>query len=291
MKLLLTGVTGFIGKKIAEKLLISGHEVHALVRNVPDNSFLTVGRIHYHVISESSVKDIIYAVKPDVVMHIASKFLAEHSYEDIDDLITSNVTFPALLLDAMSMAGVRNFINTGTSWQHYNSNSYNPVNFYAATKQAFEDIIKFYTETKKIKCITLKIYDSYGPDDTRGKLISLLDRLALSQEPLAMSKGEQKISFVHVDDICRAFEIAIDKILLSPLGHNVNYGLPGCECVSLRELVSIYEECNRCKLNIVWGERNYREREVMLPAENLVTLPGWEPTISLSVGLDRSSRI
>ena len=290
MKLLLTGVTGFIGKKVAEKLVRGGHEIHALVRKLPDDSFFTAGDIHYHVIAESSIKEIVSEVKPDVVIHIASMFLAEHHHGDIEDLINSNVTFPTQLLDAMSLVGVNNFINTGTSWQHYNSDSYNPVNLYAATKQAFEDIIKYYTEAKKIKCITLKIYDSYGPEDMRGKLISLLDRLAISQDVLAMSKRKQKLSFVHVDDISRAFEIAINNIYKALPGYNVAYGLPGSECVSLKELVSIYEECNKCKLNITWGDRQYREREVMLPAENLRILPDWKPVISLSEGLDRSKR-
>ncbi|HHQ4088132.1 TPA: NAD-dependent epimerase/dehydratase family protein, partial [Citrobacter freundii] len=112
MKLLLTGVTGFIGKKVAEKLVRGGHEIHALVRKLPDDSFFTAGDIHYHVIAESSIKEIVSEVKPDVVIHIASMFLAEHHHGDIEDLINSNVTFPTQLLDAMSLVGVNNFINT-----------------------------------------------------------------------------------------------------------------------------------------------------------------------------------
>lgn len=291
MKLLLTGVTGFIGRNTAESLCRAGHEIHALVRKLPDDSYFTRDKIYYHILSESSIRDVIFNVKPDIVIHIASMFLAEHRFENIEDLIHSNITFPTQLLDAMSFAGVTSFINTGTSWQHYNSECYNPVNLYAATKQAFEDIIRYYTDTKKIKSITLKIFDSYGPNDMRGKIISLLDKLAISGEKLAMSAGEQKLSLVHVDDICNAFEIAVNKISSLSLGEGVIYGLASKECVTLKELVSIYEKCNKCKLNISWGEREYREREVMLPAENLMNLPGWRPVINLSDGLIRSKRV
>lgn len=290
MKLLLTGTTGYIGKKTAEFLVKSGHEVHSLIRKLPDSTNMSKENIQYHLITQSSIKDIVCNVKPDIVIHIASKFLAAHDYDDVEDLISSNITFPTQLLDAMCLAGVENFINTGTSWQHYNSATYSPVNLYAATKQAFEDVIKYYTDTNKIKCITLKIYDSYGPQDTRGKLISLLDRLAISQEELKMSPGEQQVSLVHVDDICRAFELSMNKIHQETLGYNATFGLPGNECVSLKELASIYEECNKCKLNIVWGGRGYREREVMSPANNIPTLPNWTPYIRLAEGLDRSKR-
>jgi CDP-paratose synthetase len=290
MRLLLTGVTGYIGKQTAAFLTESGYEVHALARKLPGGNDFKQGAIQYHLISESTIKDIVCNVQPDIVIHIASKFLATHNYDDIEDLIYSNITFPTLLLDAMSNASVENFINTGTSWQNYNSEDYNPVNLYAATKQAFEDVVKYYTNTNKIKSITLKIFDSYGPRDTRGKLVSLLDRLALTKEVLAMSPGEQKVSLVHVDDICRAFEQCVKRIYQEPLGYNAIFGLPGRESVSLKELVGIYEASNDCKLNIIWGGREYREREVMSPAVNIATLPDWTPQIPLCEGLDRSKR-
>ncbi|AYN29773.1 SDR family oxidoreductase [Buttiauxella sp. 3AFRM03] len=291
MKILLTGTTGYIGQKTAEFLANSGHDIHSVVRKLPENvHLLNENKIKYYLLSQSSIKDIVFDVKPEIVVHIASKFLAVHNYDDIDDLISSNIIFPTQLLEAMCLAGVKNFINTGTSWQHYNSESYNPVNLYAATKQAFEDIIKYYTDTNKIKSITLKIYDSYGPQDNRGKLISLLDRLATSQEKLEMSPGQQKISLVHVNDICRAFHIAVDDIIERDLGYNIQYGLMNDEKISLMELVSVYESANNCNLNIIWGGREYREREVMYPAENLNTLPGWSPQISLLDGLKISNR-
>uniref|UniRef100_UPI001EDB8A8B NAD-dependent epimerase/dehydratase family protein n=1 Tax=Buttiauxella sp. S19-1 TaxID=941430 RepID=UPI001EDB8A8B len=124
MKLLLTGTTGYIGKKTAEFLVKSGHEVHSLIRKLPDSTNMSKENIQYHLITQSSIKDIVCNVKPDIVIHIASKFLAAHDYDDVEDLISSNITFPTQLLDAMCLAGVENFINTGTSWQHYNSATY-----------------------------------------------------------------------------------------------------------------------------------------------------------------------
>lgn len=147
------------------------------------------------------MNDIIADIKPDVVVHLASLYLTVHNYDQIDDLIQSNVLFPTKLLEAMNINNVTKFINTGTSWQHYNSSNYDPVNLYAATKQACDDIVNFYTSAKGFSSITLKLFDTYGPEDNRGKLISLLDKLSITQEQLAMSPGEQITNSMHVHDV------------------------------------------------------------------------------------------
>lgn len=287
MKILLTGVTGYIGKSVIEFLSRKGHEVHGVVRKKIEYE---TSSIKTHILTGDNIREIVLSVKPDVVIHIASLFLASHKFENITDLIESNITFPTKLLEAMADAGVNQLINTGTSWQHYKSKSYSPVNLYAATKQAFEDIVQYYVEAKGLQCITLKIFDSYGPNDSRGKLVSLLDRLAQTKEILDMSPGEQKVDLIHIDDICRAYEIALNLLEKCSSETFKSYGLMSHERVSLKELALIYEKSNQCTLNINWGGRPYREREVMEPATNLNTLPGWSPNITLAHGLNYMNR-
>ncbi|MFQ2671829.1 NAD-dependent epimerase/dehydratase family protein [Aeromonas allosaccharophila] len=285
----MTGITGYIGHTVIDHFKNSGFEVHGLVRKIVEHPH---PGFYYHLLEKNNknLKEIVLEVQPVVVVHIASLFLASHTFENIEDLIQSNITFPTQLLEAMSVAGVKRFINTGTSWQHYESASYNPVNLYAATKQAFEDIIKYYVEAKHFSCITLKIFDSYGPNDQRSKLISLLDRLSETQDILDMSPGDQKINLVHISDICKAFEIAIHLIQQQAPGFSQDYGLMSDKSVSLRELANLYEQENKCHLNINWGGREYREREVMTPADNLIRLPGWKAECSLSTGLNKKNR-
>ena len=69
--------------------------------------------------------------------------------------MSSNITFGTQLVEAMVANGCYQFVNTGTSWQHYENDEYNPVNLYAATKQAFEDILRYYVETSALRVITL----------------------------------------------------------------------------------------------------------------------------------------
>ncbi|MDZ5724904.1 NAD-dependent epimerase/dehydratase family protein [Acetobacterium sp. K1/6] len=99
-----------------------------------------------------------------MVVRLASLFVSEHNASDVDKLFMSNVVFGAHLLEAMKTLEVNYLINTGTNWQNYCGSEYNPVNLYAATKEAFEDIAKFYTQTTSLRMITLRLYDTYGID-------------------------------------------------------------------------------------------------------------------------------
>ncbi|MBW0294694.1 paratose synthase [Shewanella xiamenensis] len=293
MKILLTGVTGFVGSHLATYLIDKGHFVCGLIRQPINDEILLsrLNKVSLYLFEENSLIDLIAKIKPDVVIHLASLYLTTHSYDQIDDLIKSNVVFPTKLLEAMSLNNVTKLINTGTSWQHYNSAEYDPVNLYAATKQAFDDIIKYYTSAKGFSCITLKLFDTYGPNDTRGKLISLLDKLAQKNETLLMSPGEQMIELTHIYDVCASYLAAIKLIDKKDPNSNECYGVSSNEKYKLRALVDIYEKTNNVKLNIKWGERPYREREVMDLCKNLQNIPKWEAKISLFEGLKIGNRV
>ncbi len=52
--------------------------------------------------------------------------------------------------------------------------------------------------------------------------------------------------------------------------------------MKLKELSIIFEKATDTKLNISWGEREYREREVMLPWSKGNVVPGWKQQFSLA---------
>ena len=171
MKVLITGATGYIGSQLAKRLHAKGHEVSLIVRPNSDlavlDTVLPSASLHYYDGSYQSLFAALSTSQPDVVFHIASLFLAQHKPEDVARLVESNLNFPTQLLEAMSQLGMTQFINTGTSWQHYQNEGYNPVNLYAASKQAFEAMLAYYVEAKNFKSITLKLFDTYGPGDNR----------------------------------------------------------------------------------------------------------------------------
>ena len=212
-------------------------------------------------------------------------FRAEHTPDDVAPMVEGNVIFTTQLLDGMQHAGCRTMINTGTAWQHYQNADYDPVCLYAATKQAAEDIITFYCNAHGFKAITLKLFDTYGPGDTRNKLLNIFKRASESETPIAFSAGEQMIDLVHIDDVVNAYLIAASEALAANAGSHERYGVSSGAPLPLRELAALYESACGKKLNIAWGAREYRAREVM-QTPTLPKLPDWEPTINFEIGLD-----
>lgn len=292
MKLLLTGATGFIGSQLAHRLVAEGHELAILAR--PDSCLdvLKADLPYIQVLiydgSYASMLRALEVARPSTVCHIASLFLAQHKPEDVARLIESNLNFPTQLLEAMHKVGAKQLINTGTSWQHFQNESYNPVNLYAATKQAFESLLAFYVEAQGFKAITLKLFDTYGPGDSRPKLFSMLRNAALSQEKLLMSPGEQMIDLVYIDDVIDAFTNAIHALSVQTTGH-MHFGVSSDRPLQLKNLVAVYEKVLNVKLSVEWGGRPYREREVMVPWR-APSLPGWQALVALEDGLVRMER-
>lgn len=285
---LVTGATGYIGSNLVRHLVTQGWEVHIIARPASDLSILAPVRdaltVHEHDGTAQGMIELVGRARPDYVYHLASLFLGQHTAAQLDSLVLSNVLFSAQLAEAMVTHGVKYLINTGTSWQHHHNEDYNPVNLYAATKQAFEDILKYYVEAANLKVTTLALFDTYGPADPRSKLISILWKTALSQEPIGMSPGEQLIDLVYIDDVIDAFMVATSAIESQQAGH-CRYGVSSGSPVKLRDLANLFAQTTGLSLPITWGGRDYRPREVMVPWTAYAVLPGWKSRVAFEDGI------
>ena len=287
MKILVTGTTGFIGGHLVRRLLNDRHEIHALTRPETDQNPLDSTIVHTHLGSTQNMIEIMEAAKPDAVIHLASLFIGEHKSADVEALINSNVVLSTQLAEAMSVNEVRLLINVGTSWQHYADADYNPVNLYAATKQAFRSVLSFYLETSDLRVINLEVFDTFGPNDQREKLFNLLYRLRVTGETISMSPGNQFLDPIYIDDVCDAFLVALKRLQSGQVKRSETYSVRSDDPIQLKELVKIYEKVSNIKLNVEWGGRPYRAREVMHPWSGGVTLPGWSPKISVEEGVKK----
>lgn len=271
MKAVLTGSTGYIGSRLHSHLQGLGWDVR------------TIGRGANRI----QMVELFRGFQPDIVFHLASLFIAEHKPDDVEELVASNVTFGSLVVDSMIQAGVRRLVNTGTSWQHFGASGREPVSLYAATKSAFEEILRFYVAAENLKCVTLTIFDSFGPSDWRPKLIPKLVNCFDTHQTLELSPGDQKIDFVHVVDIVRAYVLAAERLVNdgSDIGFADEFALSSGNPIRLRDLVALIERIKGGQLDVRWGARPYRKREVMVPWAEGQVLPGWRPSIDLETGL------
>lgn len=287
---LLTGASGFVGAALTRRLLADGWQVHLVLR--PDSSTAALPPaspslvLHRHDGDTLSLIEIMRVAQPQAVFHLASLFLATHTPQDVVRLVNANLLFSTQLAEAMAACGVRLLVNTGTAWQHYEDQDYNPVCLYAATKQAFSALLRYYVECHGLRVVTLKLFDTYGAGDPRPKLLNLLKRIALAGTSLGMSPGEQLVDLVHIDDVVEAFVLAHARLEDGSQQESMEeYGVASGQPLALRELAALYARVSGQPLDIDWGGRPYREREVMLPWHNYRTVPGWLPKMDLARGL------
>ncbi|WP_044208236.1 NAD(P)-dependent oxidoreductase [Flammeovirga sp. OC4] len=287
---IITGGSGFVGSNLARFLVQKGWNIHLILRKSSNTSniedIIDKVSIFYHDNNISALIEYFQTTDADIVYHLASYVKTEHEPSDIIKLINSNVLFSTEIIEACSKASIKYFINTGTYWQYYESEEYNPVDLYAATKEAFEKIIQFYTENGNLKAMTLQLYDTYGENDTRPKLINLLHQFADEKKILEMSLGEQRLFLTHISDICQAYYQAFFNII-EEFESFSSYAIRPNKSHSLKELIMLFNSINEKSITINWGKRAYRNREVMIPNTKIEILKKWNCKISLKEGLER----
>ena len=280
-----TGASGFIGRHLVRRLTERGVAVHTLARVGGRHPQPSGKNDHRWDGSTQGLMEIVAAAQPDAVFHLASCFVADHTPSQIEDIVLGNILLGTQVLEAMAAAGIHRLVNFGTSWQHYQNQPYNPVCLYAATKQAFEDVLKFYAESRGISAITLKLFDTYGPDDDRAKLFAALARCLTTGESLNLSPGEQQVDFAFVEDVADAALAAADRLMERHSLGLESYGVSGGQPMSLRDFVQTVAEVAGRPLAVNWGARPYRSREVMTLWRDFSPLPGWSPRWSLTEGI------
>lgn len=291
-KFIVTGATGFIGSRLIEKLIELGHEVSIISRK--NSKYDSIKHIKNNInIFEyngeiSTLVDFFKYSNPDVVIHLASLFIAENKPEDVKGLIDSNLMYSTEILESMKLSGVRKFINTSSYAQHYNHEIYNPMNLYAATKQAFEDILKYYSDAYNFNSITLELFDTYGANDTRPKILNLLSKFSRENRVLDMSEGNQILDINHIEDIIDAYIISINLVLDKNDNKPDKYSLISKNRIKLKDLITIYESVTGESVKINWGAKKYRDREILIPWDGGDILPGWQPKFTIEEGIKNS---
>jgi CDP-3, 6-dideoxy-D-glycero-L-glycero-4-hexulose-4-reductase len=285
--ILITGATGFIGKHLTKRLSESNkYNITALIRQGSDLNLLSniqnKIKIHYYTSNYSSINELFEKTNFDYVFHLAAFSIYDHQSEEISEILDSNIKLGTFILEAMHKYGCQYFINTSTYWQNYHNQTYQPICLYAASKKAFEDIIEYYCMDEKITAMSLKLYDVYGYQDHRNKLLNTLIKEKDRGRTFDLSPGEQKLYMVFIDDVIDAYLKAMELIKNSKK-HNI-YSIFGKEKFSLKEIVKIAEESIGHQLNINWAKKSYYTFQIMDPfTEN--KLQDWEAKISLKEGI------
>ena len=262
---MISGASGFVGENLAEYLCSKGYRVNCIVRETSNTGGLRKisPDIRFSVYDGTyeSAKRAVIESGADTIFHLASFAKYQHQPSDITGMLHSNVVFGTHLVEAALHHQVRHFVNTSTNWQYYHSREYHPLNLYAASKQAFVDILEYYASTDRIAVANVILFDTYGENDPRGKLPSLIFDPQDNVRIIELSPGEQMIDLTHVSDVVRGLENAATRLATEENSFST-YMISSGNPMALKEAINALARESGARVQLRWGSKAYREREV-----------------------------
>ena len=204
MTIVVTGATGFIGSEVIKELSRLGERTLAV--SGPTSTQL----VKYHNVEwlayDSDLEDLtrrVAQVSPTTVVHCANHYVLRHDAKDIDPMIDANIRMGALLLGALGDEGTH-FVNLSTFFQRQGAEGIQPNSLYAATKQAFTEIARWFGTHSNIRVCDVTLFDTYGPGDRRAKLIPKLLKSALSGEVVEILTPDAEMNLCFIEDVVAA---------------------------------------------------------------------------------------
>lgn len=294
-KVLVTGGAGFIGSHLLEDLLKNQYQVillsHSSAGTERINKLLEKIKIYYS--DRHALNSIFQKNKIDCVIHLATKYLKDHrDIKDVQEIMDTNIKFPSLLCELCIQNKVKYFLNTGTFFEYKFKKSplkerdqKQAYNLYAASKLAFLEILKYYTENYDLKAIDFKLFAPFGEKDNE-KLMDFLMKSLISGAKIKFSKGEQRWNFTYVKDITYAYLCALKQF--PKLSHFETFNVGYSEAYSIQEIVRKIERISGKRFQIVWGAKPYPQNEIFyVNCDNTQVRKKlkWQPQYNLNFGL------
>ncbi len=281
-RIIVTGDTGFIGRRLCTGLLKRGHAILGI-----SDQDTNVPWVHQmmELRSNESLRDKVVSMKPDVLIHLAFIFGDEAS--KTGEAPRANEEMTRALLEALR--GVSCGIVFASTCAVYGDgpddctpqSTPNPIGKYAQDKLATESILSEEARRSKRTLTILRLGNVYGPGDERSIIAKIL-HAANDGCPFIVFPEERIRDYVHINDVVSAFITAVEH---QPSGaHILNVGTG--HGVGVRELISTARDFT--KKNVLMqeedGPRDYVGRCV-LDIRETVQILDWHPIVSLEDGI------
>lgn len=280
-RIVLTGVTGFLGSHLATALVAQGCEVIGLKRHSSSLQRLAGVLPNLTLVDvEGADFDALFRDHGtiDAIIHTATSY--GRNNESVAEIFAANTEFPLRLLDAGARAGVHAFMNTDTILDKY-------LNLYAFSKNQLLEWGRFFALHKKITFWNLRLEHFYGAGDDATKFTAHIVNSCLANVPeIRLTLGEQRRDFIYIDDVVSAYVLLLREIQGAPPALR-EFDVGSGTSVSIREFVTLVRRLTGATTELNFGALPYREGEVMHSVANVEPLTdlGWRCHHDIEAGI------
>lgn len=267
MKIGIIGSSGFIGSNL--KLY--------LTKNNNSKIYIFPSYKKYKTNWVSENIKIIKKIKPDIIINCAANQSLTDNKKVINELLYSNLYANIkFLYYAVKNKNFKGYITFGSKYEFNSNKEYYPSNFYGATKNATDLFLKYFAIKNKITCVSLKLFDTYGMNDNRKKIINILLKNYKKKKLTYLSPGNQYLDFVHINDLCSLIEILCSDIINNKLINFNTFTVSSLKPIKLRNLVNVLKKKLRYKLKVKLGAKKYREDQLLTSLSKFNNYPKWK---------------
>ncbi len=208
MKILITGSSGFLGKKV-RTVLEKGYEV------VPTNPFYRKGEIELDILKLDIIEEVFKNVRPDVVVHLAGISDPDYCENNMNLAYAINVKGTQNIVRACKTWGARllfsstDYVFDGNNSPYNEKSSPCPVNIYGRTKAEAEAcIIKEIPSNAAIMRFSIL----YGYNDSKDRETFVTKTLKILEAGQIICLDAKQVRYpVLLDDVAMASITIIDK--------------------------------------------------------------------------------
>ena len=302
-RVLITGITGFIGSHLAERLIADGHEVHGIAFEPPPHPNLAAiapkVRIHRADLADAdALRDAVAAARPDALVHLAGQAIPSLAQKDAGATVAVNVVGTANVIAALEPLGGARLV-FASSADVYGVPDHAPVredaplrptNVYAESKVAAEALVRAFGDRGGHSAVILRPANTNGPRQHPGLAASgfakQIAEAEAGQAPAVIRHGrlDSKRDFIDVRDVAAAYVAAIGLTPSRTETYNVGSGA----AVSIERILEILVGLARVPMETEVDPERVRAGDatvLALDSSALHARTGWSPRIPLERSL------
>lgn len=300
-KVLITGVTGFIGSHLAPRLLEIGYDVYSFERYITGRYVLGVVRQlktlfgdlrEYHV-----VRRVVREVSPDYVIHLAAVSPVAYSYEHPQEVIDVNFMGTVNLAEAClhEVPNLKQLLFASTSEVYGNGpvprredTPPNPNSPYAVSKLAAEKYLLYLRDAYRFPVTILRNFNTYGrKDNTHFVVERTITQMLEKRDEIRLGDPNPIRDLMYVDDHVESYIACLGR--KEAIGEIFNFCTG--KGISIKELVKLIAELIGYKGEVRWNTIPARPldiKELVGDYSKAKRLLGWSPRYSLQDGLKKT---